>query len=82
MIAASLAVATVRGWPWVLATIEALAFASGMTLVFFGEQLPIGYTPKAMLIVLAVLVSTWAFNRLMQRSEQQARTAKTVQPVR
>ena len=66
MVVASLTVALFRGWPLLLSTVEALGFAGGMTLVFFGEDIPLAYSLKATLIVLAVLASTWAFNRMVQ----------------
>jgi len=70
MLAVSLAVARLWNWPLLLAAAESLAFATGMTLVFLGEQIPIPYVPKAMLIVLSVVVSTWAFHQMgSQHSE-------------
>ncbi len=63
----SVAAGRIRSWPVLLSIVEAAAFAGGMTLVFFGEEIPLDYTPKAILIVLAVVTSVWTFDRMARR---------------
>lgn len=76
MLAVSVGVALLWRFPPLWALVEAIAFAGGMTLVFFGEQIPLAYTPKAMLIVLAVVVSTWAYDRMVR-----SRRTPSVRPI-
>lgn len=78
MLVASLAIELRLGWRLIVSMVEATAFSAGMTLVFFGEQIPLEYTPKAILIVLAVVVSTWAIGRRAHEVRaQQAVRART-----
>lgn len=66
MFAGSMIAAWVNRWPVVPAAVEAVGYSGGMVLIFFGEEMAIPYTIKAMLLATCVLVSTWTFDRMVQ----------------
>ncbi|MCC6618524.1 MAG: hypothetical protein IT341_05720 [Chloroflexi bacterium] len=71
MFAGSMLAASVNRWPVRPAAVEAAGFAGGMVLIFFGTEIALPYTVKAMLLATCVLVSTWTFDRMVQTARAQ-----------
>lgn len=60
----SLVVSRFRHWPLPLALVDATGLAVAVTLVVFGEELPLSYVAKALLIALGAGASMWVLGRM------------------
>jgi hypothetical protein len=65
-----LVVAWLRRWPLGLSVLHALGFATGITLIGFGDALAVPYTVKASLVAAGAVVSTWAVDQILAKSRE------------